>query len=136
MIPKMVKKESGKPSYKYTLLDCWPIILFGAFTLLLIVAHLYNIVEILIYSNISHPMFLVSLSVLILNSILFLLVIERRRFAINFCIFVYAYAIILATSLFYTKHIQVNGLLLNLAIAITIILIFLKSPHLNQILSR
>lgn len=132
----MAKKEGCSFFEKCWMLDYWPIILFGIFTLLLIAAHLYNLIQILMYSSIAHPMFLVSLSILLLNSILFLLVIERRRFAINFCIFVYAYAIILAVSLFYTKHLPIQGLILNISIALMMILVFLKSPHLKEILSR
>lgn len=132
----MARKDKSILFKNNFLKDYWPILLFGAFTLLLIIAHLYNIIEIVIYSNISHPMFLVSLSILLLNSLLFILVLERRRFAINFCIFVYTYAMILAISLFYTSHLPLQGLLINLSIAITMILIFLKSTHLRQILAR
>lgn len=94
---------------------------------ILFIAHLYNISFLIVNGAIINQLCLVSLSVIMIGMILFILIYEKRRFAIKLCVFLYSYVIIVAVSFFILGRLSLIGLIIDSLISLTIIAYSLKS---------
>jgi hypothetical protein len=112
----------------------------GVFVLLLIavlfIAHIYNLAFLIVNKSIMNNLFIVSLSVIILGLVLFILIYERRKFAVKLCIYLFSYIIIIAISFFMLGRLTVLGLIADLVISAIVIAFCLKSKFVKTNFKR
>jgi hypothetical protein len=96
------------------------------------IAHLYNLSFLIVNGAIMNQLFLVSLSVIMISMILFILIYERRKFAVKLCVFLYAYIILVAISFFFLNRLPLIGLIIDCIISIIIVIYALKSKFVKH----
>lgn len=101
---------------------------------LITLAHLYNLIYIIANGAYAHPLLPVSASVFVLNIIFLVLILEKRKFARIYGIFVYSYGAFLSISLYFLNRLNLIGCILNLIISLFIIAYLYKSKRLKKIL--
>lgn len=116
--------------------SCIPGIFVLLFMAIIFIAHLYNMAFLIVNKSIMNNLFVVSLSVILLGLVLFILMYEKRKFAVRLCIYLFSYIIIVAISFFMLGRLTLLGLIADLAISAIVIAFCLRSKFVKNNFTR
>jgi len=105
-----------------------------ALMIIIFIAHSYKLSILIMHSQIFNYSFASSLSIFILTILLFLLIYEKRKFALKFAVFVYSYIAFLAISSLILKRLALAGFIVNIVICSIIIIYSLTHKKIRGLL--